>query len=58
MARSVYQWAAECTDRVQFPIEATDCSLPHNVQTGSGAHPVSCAIASRDCFPGGKAAGT
>jgi hypothetical protein len=32
-------------------------SLRHRVQTGSGAHPASHPMGTRDYFPGGKAAG-
>jgi hypothetical protein len=32
-------------------------SLHHRVQTGSGAHPASYPMGTRDSFPGGKAAG-
>jgi hypothetical protein len=40
--------------RVQSEAEARDFSL---LQTGSGAHSASNTVDTRDCFPGGKAAG-
>jgi hypothetical protein len=38
----------------RFPARAGNFSLPHHVQTGSAAHPGSCAMGTGDCFPGGK----
>jgi hypothetical protein len=43
--------------RVRFPAEAENFSLNHRVQKGSGAHPASYPMGTRDSFPGGKAAG-
>jgi len=43
--------------RVRFPVEAGNYSLHHRVQNGSGAHPASPPMDTRDSFPGGKAAG-
>jgi hypothetical protein len=44
--------------RVRFPAWTGNFSLHHrNVQNGSGAHPVSYLIGTRDSIPGGKAAG-
>jgi hypothetical protein len=43
--------------RVRFPAGAGHFSLHHRVQNGSGAHPASYAVGTRDSFPGGKAAG-
>jgi len=44
--------------RVQFPAGAVKglFSLCHHVQTGSGAHPASYTMGTRD-FPGGEVAG-
>jgi hypothetical protein len=43
--------------RVRFSTGAGNFSLHHRVQNGSGAHPASYPMGTRDCFPGGKAAG-
>jgi hypothetical protein len=43
--------------RVRFPAGAGNFSLHHCVQNGSGAHPASYPMGTRDSFPGGKAAG-
>jgi hypothetical protein len=43
--------------RVRFPTGAGNFSLHHRVQNGSGAHPTSCPMGTRDSFPGDKAAG-
>jgi hypothetical protein len=43
--------------RVRFPAGAGKFSLHHRVQKGSGAHPSSYQMSTRDSFPGGKAAG-
>jgi hypothetical protein len=43
--------------RVRFPTGAGNFSLHHRVQNGSGAHPASYPMGTRNCFPGGKAAG-
>jgi len=37
--------------------EASNFSLHHSAQTGSGAHPASYPMETRGYFPGGKAAG-
>jgi hypothetical protein len=42
---------------VRFPADAGNFSLNHRVQNGSGAHPASYPMGTRDDFPGGKAAG-
>jgi hypothetical protein len=42
--------------RVRFPVGAGNFSLHHRVQNGSGAHPVSYPMGTRDSFTGGKAA--
>jgi hypothetical protein len=39
---------------VWFPAEVVDFSLHHSIQTGSGAHPASCIIGTRGCFPRGE----
>jgi hypothetical protein len=43
--------------RVRFPAGTGNFSLHHRVQTGSGAHPASYSMGTKDSFPGGKAAG-
>jgi hypothetical protein len=43
--------------RVPFPAGAGNFFLHHRVQNGSGAHPASYPMGTRDSFPGGKAAG-
>jgi len=35
---------------------AGNFSLPHHIQTSSGAHPASYSMGTRDSFPEGKAA--
>jgi hypothetical protein len=40
---------------VQSPVGAKDFSSSPCVQTGSGAHPVSCTMGTGGPFPGGKA---
>jgi hypothetical protein len=42
--------------RVRFPTGAGNFSLHHRVQNGSGAHPASYPVGTRDSFFGGKAA--
>jgi hypothetical protein len=39
--------------RVRFPARAGNFSLHHRVQNGSGVHPVSYPMDTRDSFPGG-----
>jgi hypothetical protein len=43
--------------RDRFPAWAGNCSLHHRIQNGSGAHPASYPMGTRDSFPRGKAAG-
>jgi hypothetical protein len=43
--------------RVRFPMGAGNFFLHHRVQNGSGAHPASYPMGTRDSFPEGKAAG-
>jgi hypothetical protein len=43
--------------RVRFPSGAGNFSLHLRVQNGSGAHPSSYPMGTRDSFPGSKAAG-
>jgi hypothetical protein len=43
------------TAGVRSPTEAEDFSSNLCVQTGSGAHPVSCTMGTGGCLPGGKA---
>jgi len=43
--------------RIRFPAGAGNISLHHCVQNGTGAHPASCPVGTRDTFPGGKASG-
>jgi hypothetical protein len=43
--------------RIRFPEGAGNSSLHHRVQNGSGTHPASYPMDTRDSFPGGKAAG-
>jgi hypothetical protein len=40
---------------VRFPAGARNFSLRHHVQNGSGAHPASYPMGTRDSFPGGRA---
>jgi hypothetical protein len=47
----------DLSSRVRFPAGAGNFSLHHRVQNGSGAHPASHPMGTRDSFPGGKAAG-
>jgi hypothetical protein len=42
--------------RVRLPAGAANSSLRYPVQTGSGAHPGSYPMGTRDSFPGGKVA--
>jgi hypothetical protein len=43
--------------RVRFLAGAGNFSLHHGVQNGSGVHPASYPMGTRDSFPGGKATG-
>jgi hypothetical protein len=43
--------------RVRFPAGVGNLSLHHRIQNGSGAHPASYPMGTRDPFPGVKAAG-
>jgi hypothetical protein len=43
--------------RVRFLAGAWNFSLHHRVQNGSGAHPASYPMGTRDSFPGAKAVG-
>jgi hypothetical protein len=43
--------------RIRFPAAAGNFSLHHRVQNGSGAHPVSYPMDTRESFRGVKAAG-
>jgi hypothetical protein len=43
--------------RVRFPTGAGNFSLHYRVQNGSGAHPASYPMGTKDSFSGGKAAG-
>jgi hypothetical protein len=45
------------SSRVRFPAGAGNFSLYHSAQNGSGAHPASYPVGTRDSFAGGKAAG-
>jgi hypothetical protein len=42
------------SSEVRFPAGARNFFLLHRVQTGSGAHPASYSVGTRDSFPGGK----
>jgi hypothetical protein len=44
--------------RVRLPAGAGNFSLHHRVQNGSGVHPASYPMGTRDSFPGSKAAGS
>jgi hypothetical protein len=44
--------------RVPFPAGTENFSLHHRVQNGSGAHPASYPMGTRDSFPGNKTAGS
>jgi hypothetical protein len=58
--RSFSQYSAGLEDRgsvVRFLEGAGNFSLNHRAQTGSGAHPASYPMGTRDSFPGGKAVG-
>jgi hypothetical protein len=48
-------WLDDRAIGVRSPAEATDFSCSLCVQTGSGAHPVSCSMGTGGPFPGGKA---
>jgi hypothetical protein len=43
--------------RVLLPTGDRNFSLHHRVQNGSGSHPASYPMGTRDSFPGGKAVG-
>jgi hypothetical protein len=43
--------------RFRFPAGTGNFSLHHRIQNGSGAHPASYPVRTKDSFPGGKAAG-
>jgi hypothetical protein len=43
-------------DKIRFPTEATDFSIPHNLQTEFGARPHSYTMGTGGCFPDGKMA--
>jgi hypothetical protein len=45
------------TTGVLFPAGKRDFSLPHSVETGSGAHPASYLMSNGGSIPGGEAAG-
>jgi hypothetical protein len=47
----------ELDGRASIPGRATDFSLLHSVQTGSGSNPTSYSMGTKGLFPGGKAAG-
>jgi hypothetical protein len=47
----------ERRSRVRFPAGAGNFSLPHRVQTGSGANQPSYPVGTSGSFPGGKAVG-
>jgi hypothetical protein len=49
--------AGRSGSRVRFPAGAGNLSLHHRVQNGSGAHPASYPMVTRDSFRGGKEAG-
>jgi hypothetical protein len=55
---SVSIWAMGWTARADFLVEATDFSLLHSIQTGSGAHAASYTTGIGGCFPRSKEAGT
>jgi len=43
---------------VEFPAGVGNFSVRHYVQTGAGAHPASCPLATGGSFTGDKATGT
>jgi hypothetical protein len=53
MAQSVWQQVTDWMAGVRFRAETRDCLL-HGVKTGSGAHPVSCAMGTGGSFSGVK----
>jgi hypothetical protein len=55
--QSVKRLTTDWMARVLFPAGARDCSLFHNVQTGSGAHRVSYLMGAGSSLPWNKAAG-
>jgi hypothetical protein len=57
VARSVQWLGYGLDDRGSIHGRGSDFSLPHRVQTGSGAHPASYPMGTWDSFPGGKVAG-
>jgi hypothetical protein len=55
LAQSVQCLTTDWSAGARFPTEAEDLSSNLCVQTGSGAHPASCAVGAGGSFPGGKA---
>jgi hypothetical protein len=58
IAQSVQRWTMDDRgSRFRFPAGAGNVSLHHRVQNGTGPHPATYTMGTRDSFPGGKAAG-
>jgi hypothetical protein len=55
VSQSVECLTTDWTTGVRSPTEAEDFSSGLCIQTGSGAHPASCAMGTGGLFPGGKA---
>jgi hypothetical protein len=53
----LYEALGDRGSRVRFPAGARNLSLHHRGQNGSGAHPASYPMGTRDSFPRGKAGG-
>jgi hypothetical protein len=54
IAQSVQRRATGSTTKVRFPARVRDSSLLHSIQSGSGAHPASYAMATGGSFPNVK----
>jgi hypothetical protein len=57
---TIYRQGAEIAQLVKqlgYRPEARDFSLLYSIQTGSGAHPASCAMGIGGCFPGYSSSG-
>jgi hypothetical protein len=52
-----YHLSCEASMATVCTVGVRDFYFLHGVQTGSGAHPVSCPRGTRRCFPRGKVAG-
>jgi hypothetical protein len=60
MAQSAWRLGYGLDDRgskFRFPARAGNFSFHHRIESGSGAHPASYPMGTRDCLSEGKAAG-